>query len=741
MKPLKSERLPMLEDVMHTEPKDWQKKIRAQIQHVRQAHAKAKKNNNHSSSRLLDLEPAMEKRRTSALLASLDNLNENQKMHAGDWITFNIFSESYAPIQYDGHILTAASIWILDRLSELDIDEDELFVLLPRDEGMIDTFFDIDVWDCQYEENLVASVEYVLHYRNKDIAPLESNGSEGVRILTSNLAAEGKDHSDVPSRQVFEKLLALLPQYMKDNAVKQFEECYTAWTERFFTGIDFLQKQYLEKCNALNAIRKEINQVRDKLDDKSEQFIAKRERAMKAKKGITTKPQINALLMNPMQARTELPKSMPTNPLYSGTPIASLMTGENGFDPEIGTLLNRLEELDNQHEKLAKEIDEVIKTRGKFLYMIGHRGYLTADYVKEVFPKDKHDMLLKPLPITDPYEMCFALLYSVETGSDIPWLYGSCIAMMSEVVDILPWGLSDYSEVEDPYLTDEPPIVHKVPDFPDWYKRDYGWKDDDEYDMRSLAQIVYETTGCLMPRDLHQYDAELKNLGKYGIKQNKAIAVLYCMLALSNSRRRMRANNLDEDYMRWLIPVESNEKEETIPPLDWKAQKEDYENQIKKLRSALHNAEKTAAEAKKELEQQKSAAEAEHRELADLREVVFNKEEFDSYDENSDETVDNSKYPYTIQKSTVIFGGHETWVKVLKPMFKGDIKFIVKEMKIDVSLVKYADVIWIQCNAIPHRSYYSIVNTARKLGKPIRYFTYASATKCAEQIVENDKRS
>ena len=36
--------------------------------------------------------------------------------------------------------------------------------------------------------------------------------------------------------------------------------------------------------------------------------------------------------------------------------------------------------------------------------------------------------------------------------------------------------------------------------------------------------------------------------------------------------------------------------------------------------------------------------------------------------------------------------------------------------------------------------YYSIVNTARKLGKPIRYFTNASAVKCAEQIVENDKR-
>ncbi len=109
-------------------------------------------------------------------------------------------------------------------------------------------------------------------------------------------------------------------------------------------------------------------------------------------------------------------------------------------------------------------------------------------------------------------------------------------------------------------------------------------------------------------------------------------------------------------------------------------------------------------------------------------------------EDTDDVTVDNAVYPYTVQKSTVVFGGHETWVKALKPLLKGDIKFIAREMKIDVSLVRYADVIWIQSNAIPHRSYYSIVNTARKLGKPIRYFTNASAAKSAEQIVENDKR-
>ena len=142
-------------------------------------------------------------------------------------------------------------------------------------------------------------------------------------------------------------------------------------------------------------------------------------------------------------------------------------------------------------------------------------------YVRETFPKDIHETLLKPLQILDQYEMCFALLYSVETGSYIPWLDGSCFAMMSEVVDILPLGLSDYSELEASYLTDEPPAIYKAPEFPDWYKREYGWKGDDEYELRSLAQIVYETTGCLMPRNLHQYDAELKILGNMVLSKIK----------------------------------------------------------------------------------------------------------------------------------------------------------------------------------------------------------------------------
>ena len=741
MKLKKSAKLPMMEDVMSIEPSEWQQRIRSEIQHVRKSHAKAMKENKHISRGILDLEPAMEKRRVSALLTSLEGLDDKKRKFASNWITLNIFSESYVPLQYDGHVLKAAAIWLLDKITELDIPQERLYELLPTDEKLVYDLFTLDFWDCQYEEELVASVEYVLYYRNQDIAPLESDGGDGERVLTSNLSAEGKDHADVPSRKAFETLLDLLPKWMKDDALKQFQECYQAWSERFFTGIAYFHEQYLQKLNEANSILKEVNRITDEINEKADRFNKAYKKASAAKRGTTKKPSINALLLDPMQTKTELSESLSLKPIFSGKLVSSAFN-DSGYTPnELDIYINQLQELSTKHAKALTELDDVMDKRDRFLYAITHRGYFTSDYIQKTFPIELHKCLIKPLPITDPYEMCFALLYSIEIGSDIPWLYGSCIGMMSEVVDSLPWGLSDYSDMDDPYWEDVPPIVSKSPDFPDWYKRDYGWKGDDEYDMRNLAQIVYETTGCLMPRNMHRYDAELKNLGKFGIKQNKAIAILYCMLALGNSRRQMSAANFDPDLMKMFTNKdESDEESETTPPTDWKTQKATLEKQISQLKSALYNAEKSAEEAKKKLEQQKSVSEAEHRELADLREVVFNKEEFDSYDGSAEEVVDDDKYPYTVQKSTVVFGGHETWVKVLKPMLKGDIKFIVKEMKIDVSLVRYAEVIWIQCNAIPHRSYYSIVNTARKLGKPIRYFTNASAVKCADQIVENDKR-
>ena len=99
-----------------------------------------------------------------------------------------------------------------------------------------------------------------------------------------------------------------------------------------------------------------------------------------------------------------------------------------------------------------------------------------------------------------------------------------------------------------------------------------------------------------------------------------------------------------------------------------------------------------------------------------------------------------SIFPYEDKRDTLVFGGHETWVKALKPMLKGKIRFVSKELVFDISIIRSAEVIWIQTNAIPHKAYNRIVDAARKHSKPVRYFMYASAAKCAEQIAENDRK-
>jgi cell division protein FtsB len=228
---------------------------------------------------------------------------------------------------------------------------------------------------------------------------------------------------------------------------------------------------------------------------------------------------------------------------------------------------------------------------------------------------------------------------------------------------------------------------------------------------------------------------ELTYLGKYGLKQNKALSMLYCMVALGTRRKQLSALNLDIGYMSEFEEKQESVIEKVQDADALKAEIEKLRKEGQQLRSALHSAEKTNNDLRKKLSKLQEQSKAEHRELSDLREIVFKS---DTPEPEETEEISTVEFPYTVLKTTVVFGGHDTWVKAIRPLLKGDIKFVPREMKIDVSLVKNADVIWIQTNAIPHRSYYSIVDTARKYRKPIRYFTFASASKCANQVVCND---
>ena len=94
-------------------------------------------------------------------------------------------------------------------------------------------------------------------------------------------------------------------------------------------------------------------------------------------------------------------------------------------------------------------------------------------------------------------------------------------------------------------------------------------------------------------------------------------------------------------------------------------------------------------------------------------------------------------FPYSAKGRYVVFGGHDSWLKVIRPMLTGNIRFMDREV-FNTSVIRNADVIWIQPNALSHSQYYRIVDAARQDRKPVRYFTYASAAKGAVQLMEAD---
>jgi len=72
----------------------------------------------------------------------------------------------------------------------------------------------------------------------------------------------------------------------------------------------------------------------------------------------------------------------------------------------------------------------------------------------------------------------------------------------------------------------------------------------------------------------------------------------------------------------------------------------------------------------------------------------------------------------------------------MREYLSGDIRYMDKDQAIiDRTVIRNAEVVWIQSNAISHRQYYAIIDEVRKIGVPVRYFLYASARKCAEQVV------
>ena len=182
--------------------------------------------------------------------------------------------------------------------------------------------------------------------------------------------------------------------------------------------------------------------------------------------------------------------------------------------------------------------------------------------------------------------------------------------------------------------------------------------------------------------------------------------------------------------------VKNEDPEENVDNL--KEEISALKQQVKALNKSLAISRQELFSEKAEYEQELKTFRLEHRELSDLREIIFNQ------NENPDaiarrETLEKSySYPYKTRKRIVIFGGHDSWLKAIKPMLP-NAKFVdVDQYAFNQSLIRNAEVVWIQSNCMSHAQFSNVIGKIRQYGILVRYFAYASAEKCAEQLVTED---
>ena len=624
------------------------------------------------------------------------------------WANLNLFPSTVIDdVDDDVSLFLGAALWILDNCPLFEL-ESLLQDVDYEDDWTLPYFYDL-----KHTDPVIQAVVYILQYRYK--------------YLNNFL-----DLDDRPgdAGEAFAKLMELIDPAKLRHAVETTKSIFQKETDGFFDVAYVLAERFR---NGVETHNKAVDVYNDEVDRATPMI----KDFLDVRKGKRTSPKLAA----------GSPLMKPGSPLLmpSGSPqiqnISSLMdsfmmpsTSPLGFmnrdtqDPsrKFHDTVEHLATLGERADTLREKADGLYGDILRFVFSYSHCGFsLSSDYSFHF-----EGITMPSIDIPDPFEACMGLLilcspplyheiYSNGAGDedlDLPWLTGLAAATARDIASFLPWGLSAYEE--DMVDLREPPKPLK---HPEWYERRYLGEDSYE---RSLSQILYETTGAIIPRDMSGFDNAHHILWHYGIRGKNEAHMAELMVLLNTPQYRTS--------LMLAHGSEADEEEDSTTSVDidsLQAQLKKLREQNKKLTDEAHEQERRARKAEQALSAEREKAKADRQELAGLREVVFAQE-----NTSSEERV-SITFPYEVKSHIVIYGGHDTWLTPMKEFLTGDIRFMDREQSVlDENVMRNADVVWIQPNALSHSKYYKIIGQIRKHDIPVKYFLYASARKCAEQV-------
>ena len=626
-----------------------------------------------------DYDDHRKKRRVKAVLSTMDMVKSKIAPICPDIpAVFNVERDwaaaSGTPLNsYDAEepslmTMLGAAMWMLDQIRE-NGKLSEAIESFPEACNAFDEMEMPIVWDFYYDEENLRQMLYLIQNRNADCVGLErtidAEKSSIKHYLMDLYTAESKHMQDVDSRKRFEAILSYIPDEAKMQAATAYESKFWEWLECYYKSRRIYLREEIIVYEEQQKMLLRYEEIKKELD-----------RQEKNEKN-------NVLLLRRESQSGDLLHGSVHDPLAKKT---------MDYFREIHS---KETALNKWHDELEAKID-----RMKFsLAECCTRPYewLVKEYGEEFAG------VWKEFRIEDPYELCFGFLYLLDNGSDLPWLYFPGVYLMAHYAALLPWprnSFADRTEHIESRKVDQnvQETQHNL------YALSYCAvnAESNEAERFNLAQIVYEKTGFVLPRKIENTTAQIQQgdiTSPMDESVNYLISCLEIKRAFEQQKRKIEKERLQGilDDVQVVLPDESK-TEKSIEEL--KAEICGLREEISQLKSGYYMAQRDTREAKIQYDMLEKEVESERKELAVLRELLFQEEN----QQVEDKPNTSISFPYRTKRRIVVFGGHDSWTREIKPKLP-DVRFVDREMLPNVEMIKRADAVWIQHNALAHKFY------------------------------------
>ena len=362
--------------------------------------------------------------------------------------------------------------------------------------------------------------------------------------------------------------------------------------------------------------------------------------------------------------------------------------------------------------------------------------------------------------INNPYEIIFAFLYLIDIGDDLAWIPQVPDCICGYASQLFPWfALQNdemYDILEESFCTEssEKKNGKNISEADEIYDDDKNYEDDyalkytdayvwhrvdlevqpDKLMPRNIAQIIYSDSHVVPPRFQGSKFESAEAFIDSGFNPEEAELFRFYKGLIRSAADKYDFFNVQYTEEKINAQKAEEKKELTVKELSEIIKLKNKE--IENLNSKLYSSGKEVEKLNETIRKMKEQSSEESKELYELRELIYKLQNDSESDSDTEES--GISFPYRTAERVVVYGGHATWLKVIVKLLP-NVKFIDPYDTPDVNLIRNADVVWMQTNAMPHNKYSKIMEIVRSKKIPVKYFGYASAEKCADQLAQYDK--